>query len=495
MEVKDKIRSAIKSELIKTSFGDLSHLRNIGEGGNGLVYACTLLDKKIAVKFLCDEGNAKLGRFKAEYLNVALLENNVFVAKTLFYEEIEIDTIHVPCIAMKLYGGALKRPNSADLVDAAKKLFSFLLNSLEFIHQNGIIHRDLKPQNILLAEDGYRLADFGIAKFNPDNFFIMAETKEGERLANYLFSAPEQLVKGGVVGPWSDIYAMGQIIQWFVTGQPHRGTQRQNFGEELNELDKIVRRCLAHNVEKRFQTTEEIRDFIKHERQRITSPDPWVALHSFGNVLARTFPKVARGFFYSDDSEVINRFFDNLNGETFADSLAWVDGLRSSEFEKKIVRIDRNIWLLGNTEFNVQRIYGYVSDATYGNLVFLELGAIEAFDSAKILSGQLFDSIGLINGTEHISIDELFNGYAEIDGKVVDLATIPHEERMRYLQSGVVAICTTAHNIYLLENEDYLLKFIEGATVGASVENLKPQVNVLFNSIRRNMREDVRRYL
>ena len=76
-----------------------------------------------------------------------------------------------------------------------KKLFSDLSKSLSSLEKFGIIHRDLKPENILIDENGnYKIADFGIAHFDDDSIFLIAGlTKEGERLANFEFYAPEQL--------------------------------------------------------------------------------------------------------------------------------------------------------------------------------------------------------------------------------------------------------------------------------------------------------------
>jgi serine/threonine protein kinase len=119
-------------------------------------------------------------------------------------------------------------------------LFKFLINAVSFIHSHGIIHRDLKPENILVEGDQYVLADFGIANYNPEMFLLKADTPKGERLGNRRFSAPEQEDGGVLPHPTMDIYAMGQIIQWFVTGSIHRGTQRARISD-------IIPGCEVHD--------------------------------------------------------------------------------------------------------------------------------------------------------------------------------------------------------------------------------------------------------
>jgi serine/threonine-protein kinase len=253
---KNTLRQFLRSNPFPTKLGDITITREIGEGANGLVYEGVLNGNPVAVKFLVEAHSQKLTRFKAEFFNVLLLPINQFVARPLFYDELQLPEASFPGIVLQKYDGNLQRPNNPTK-ETLRSLTEFLLNALNFIHSHGIIHRDIKPANILVDGKEYALADFGIASYNPDLFHLKAETKSEERLANRLFSAPEQEDGGIQAHATMDIYALGQVIQWFVTGSVHRGTKRTRISSVLPDSDEYdfiveslfvsVRRCYSSN--------------------------------------------------------------------------------------------------------------------------------------------------------------------------------------------------------------------------------------------------------
>jgi len=80
-------------------------------------------------------------------------------------------------------------------------------------------------------------------------------------MANFEFSAPEQLTKESKAAPTMDIYAIGQLCQWYETGKIHKGTNRQRI--ENRDIDQIIEKCLADEPNERPQTIKEIRELIK----------------------------------------------------------------------------------------------------------------------------------------------------------------------------------------------------------------------------------------
>ena len=146
------------------------------------------------------------------------------------------------------------------------KYINELIVPLKYIHKLGITHRDLKPQNILIDEDGkINISDFGIAYYDPDNFVLTGHTVKHDRLANYDFSAPEQRNAKYIPNATTDIYAFGQIIQWLVFGETHKGTNRKKLMKKYNtkkmkQLDKIVDKCLSNDPKDRYQSFEEIEE-------------------------------------------------------------------------------------------------------------------------------------------------------------------------------------------------------------------------------------------
>lgn len=143
------------------------------------------------------------------------------------------------------------------------KLFNDLCLALKSLEENNIIHRDLKPENILMDQEGnYIVTDFGIAHFEDDKYPIKDLTKKGDRLANWEFSAPEQ-INNGHITPATDIYALGQILYWYCFGSVNRGTGGRHLQEifqndNVGKMDAIIYKCLSNEPMERFQSIEEI---------------------------------------------------------------------------------------------------------------------------------------------------------------------------------------------------------------------------------------------
>ncbi|WP_344662464.1 serine/threonine-protein kinase, partial [Catenulispora subtropica] len=86
--------------------------------------------------------------------------------------------------------------------------------ALQAIHTAGIVHRDLKPANVLVASDGPRVIDFGIARAVDASML----TSTGMRLGTPSFMAPEQ-VAGADVGAPADVWAVGGMLVYAATGR------------------------------------------------------------------------------------------------------------------------------------------------------------------------------------------------------------------------------------------------------------------------------------
>jgi hypothetical protein len=97
-------------------------------------------------------------------------------------------------------------------------LVAGVAEALGVIHQAGVIHRDLKPSNVLLAGDGPRVIDFGIARAAE----ATSLTRTGMRVGSPGYMAPEQ-VRGGEVTPAADIFALGGLAAFAATGRPPFG--------------------------------------------------------------------------------------------------------------------------------------------------------------------------------------------------------------------------------------------------------------------------------
>jgi serine/threonine protein kinase len=127
-----------------------------------------------------------------------------------------------------------------------------LAESLTAIHAAGVVHQDLKPSNVLLAEDGPRVIDFGISCAAES----AAQTQTEPVAGSPGFMSPEQAL-GGQAGPQSDIFSLGAVLVFAATGEGPFGpgtTAAQLYrlvheAPSLGQVPALVRRlvegCLA----------------------------------------------------------------------------------------------------------------------------------------------------------------------------------------------------------------------------------------------------------
>lgn len=134
-----------------------------------------------------------------------------------------------------------------------------LCDVLQFLHGQvtPIIHRDIKPENIILKEDGTPvLIDFGIARFRT------GDRKADTRIMGTERFAPPEQYGFRETDARSDIYALGVVLGWMLTGNIY-ASERKNAIQNRN-LERIVKRCTSFSPEDRYPTAGD----LKHALQR-----------------------------------------------------------------------------------------------------------------------------------------------------------------------------------------------------------------------------------
>ncbi|MEU6309371.1 serine/threonine-protein kinase [Streptomyces sp. NPDC047014] len=109
-------------------------------------------------------------------------------------------------------------------------LVAGIAEALQAIHGAGVVHRDLKPANVLVAQDGPRVIDFGIAHAAGS----AALTGTGLRIGTAAFMAPEQALGHGVTAA-TDVFALGALAAYVASGVPPFGA-----GPESTALYRVV---------------------------------------------------------------------------------------------------------------------------------------------------------------------------------------------------------------------------------------------------------------
>ncbi|MEU6664744.1 serine/threonine-protein kinase [Streptomyces sp. NPDC046727] len=205
----------------------------LGAGGMGRVYLShTQGGRPVAIKVvrpeLADDPDFRR-RFGRE-IQAARRVRGAYTA-----ELIDADADAVPPWLATLY---VPGPSLAEAVarrgplpvPAVLWLMAGVAEALQAIHAEGIVHRDLKPSNVLLAADGPRVIDFGIALAADGT----AYTATGGTIGTPSFMAPEQ-ASGGEVTAATDVFALGQTAAFAALGRSLYGD-----GPALNVLYRIV---------------------------------------------------------------------------------------------------------------------------------------------------------------------------------------------------------------------------------------------------------------
>ena len=286
-----------------TKLGRYEIRSKIGEGGMGEVYLAhdTKLDRRVALKILPAEvalNRDRMERFIREAKSAAAL-NHSNIAH--IYEIGEHDGVNF--IAMEFVDGETLGEKIRDQTPLPK-LLEYLRQAAEGLakaHAAGIVHRDLKPDNIMIGRDGYaKILDFGLAKLvEPQQ--SSADDAPGEIATRLLaqhstpgmvmgtagYMSPEQ-AQGRVkeIDHRSDIFSFGCVLFEAATGRKafkgkdtidslhklvHAPTpQIKDFNPVApDELQRIVRRCLAKERDDRYQTIKDVAIELKELRREL----------------------------------------------------------------------------------------------------------------------------------------------------------------------------------------------------------------------------------
>ncbi|MFI2372136.1 serine/threonine protein kinase [Streptomyces sp. NPDC018833] len=227
----------------------------LGAGGMGKVYlSYTPGGRPVAIKVIRPDfgQDAEFRRRFAHEVQAAQRVQGLFTAPVI---DADPDA-EQPWLATAYVPG----PSLADAVaqhgrlpvETVLLLVAGIAEALQIIHGAGIVHRDLKPANVLLAADGPRVIDFGIARAAD----ATSLTSSGVTIGTPSFMAPEQAA-GSHVTPATDIFALGQIAAYAATGKAAFGEgtshgvlyrivhEEPDLTELPDRLRELVTRCMV----------------------------------------------------------------------------------------------------------------------------------------------------------------------------------------------------------------------------------------------------------
>ncbi len=343
----------VASRPMQETIGHYRVVRKLGSGGMGEVFLAedTKLHRQVALKVLPPE-------VAADDLRRRRLLDEAHAASVLSHPNICV--IHeigeesgTPFISMEYIDGVPLSDRIAGRPLVLSEILDIgmqMADAVDAAHEAGIIHRDLKPGNVLLTARGHvKILDFGLAKLtetaSTDESVTQVKTTPGMILGTAQYMSPEQAL-GRDIDRRTDIFSLGVILYEMATGRrPFAGNSSTEVIERVvheepgpiapSELDRIVRKCLEKDRDRRYQSARELfidlrnlkRDSESRERKIVIKRRPWlVAATVLAVVATAAIVRYARPASAIDSVAVLP--FVNGSGSTDAEYLS--DGITES---------------------------------------------------------------------------------------------------------------------------------------------------------------------
>ena len=274
-------------------------LKQLGAGGMGEVYLAedTQLERTVAIKILPSEvasDQERMRRFVREAKAASAIDHPNIVH---VYEISSADGIQF--IAMQYVEGNTLRSkiNGQPLpTEELLKTAIQITDALSEAHNRGIIHRDLKPPNIMITPKGHvKLLDFGLARIEKSasgedsQMATQSKTESGVVVGTVAYMSPEQAM-GNKIDHRTDIFSLGIVLYEMATGRPPfigknptdtidrivhsqpESIARLNY-EAPQELERIIRKCMEKDPERRYQSASEINIDLSNLKRDLDSTE------------------------------------------------------------------------------------------------------------------------------------------------------------------------------------------------------------------------------
>ncbi len=293
-----------------SQLGPYMLLAPIGSGGMGEVWKArdTRLNRIVAIKRLKGQHSS---RFEQEARAIAALNHsNICVLY-----DIGPDYLVMEYIEGKPVPGKLPP-------DEAIGFANLFASALEEAHGRGILHRDVKPGIILVTAKGsIKLLDFGLAKLLTEDDCDATRTTDGTVLGTAAYMSPEQ-AQGKPLDERSDVFSFGAVLYEMLSGT--RAFSGDSLLDTLNAVVRdepaplqspaadIVKRCMAKQAARRFQSIAEVRAALEEVSLKQVEHQPSIAVLPFANM--------------SGDKE--QEYFSDGLAEEIINALTHVPGLK-----------------------------------------------------------------------------------------------------------------------------------------------------------------------
>ncbi len=141
--------------------------------------------------------------------------------------------------------------------NVAVQLIDQICEAVQELHQHGVIHRDITPANVIVAQDGAHLIDFGIARIRSE---ASNRSRDTTALGTYGFASPEQY-GFAKTDARSDVFSLGRLLGFMLTGvYPDASDYEQRLADDAAvpaRLRAVIGYACAFEPSKRPQSVQE----------------------------------------------------------------------------------------------------------------------------------------------------------------------------------------------------------------------------------------------
>jgi serine/threonine-protein kinase len=216
----------------RQKFGQWILKKHLGDGGNGHVWKAVNSDgEEVAIKFLTNIDGKPYARFRDE-VNVILKNSDIDgILPIIDYYLPEKPEDNFPWYAMPVaqtIDDYLADKDFDEIIHAIEKI----AQTLSELHKRNISHRDIKPANLLVKDEKFYLADFGLVDY-PEKLDL---TSTDENIGAKWTMAPEMRRNGHEAdGKPADVYSLAKTL-WILLTKKKKGFDGQYFGDGANGL-------------------------------------------------------------------------------------------------------------------------------------------------------------------------------------------------------------------------------------------------------------------
>lgn len=257
----------------------------LDSGGFGITYLAedTEFCQKVVLKKYCPLEDRKISYekgkkdFLREARTLSALSDITAIVRVLDYFEERGDAY----IVMEYVKGHSLRKYIENRIESmnfsqAWDFFLPIIDALEKMHEKNLIHRDINPDNIIVREDEtLKLIDFGSAREYASDVTMTAIVKGG-------YAPPEQYMRKGKQGPWTDVYSICATIYEMITGViPESSIERQNkdklyppssYGCEITpQQEESLMKGLSLDYKRRYQNIVQLKQSLSSKKEKETA--------------------------------------------------------------------------------------------------------------------------------------------------------------------------------------------------------------------------------